>query len=194
MIRSILLTILLTTVAQANALILKDIEIPSILPATKDSPELQMRGASIRKVYGFVESYVGVLYVADNNLSDEQIIPADVSRRMTFYVTSSRVSARRFTNAIHEGLSINVSKEQMDAMSDRLAQLVALFDHKFVEGTIGYIEWVPEQQVTRITIDGKVRGTVAGKDLNDALLAIWIGDHPVSERFKEEVLGHRDDD
>jgi len=24
------------------------------------------------------------------------------------------------------------------------------------------------------------------------LLKIWIGDHPVSERFKEEVLGHRD--
>ncbi|WP_430462982.1 chalcone isomerase family protein [Thalassolituus sp. LLYu03] len=193
MIRSFALALMLTCVAQVQALTLKDIEIPAIIPATKDSPEMVMRGASIRKVYGFVESYVGVLYVANNTLADDDIVIADEARRMTFYVTSSRVSARRFTNAIHEGLSINVTKAEMDAMSDRLAQLVALFDHKFVEGTIGFIEWVPDLQTTRVTIDGKVRGTVDGKDLNDALLKIWIGDHPVSERFKEEVLGHRED-
>lgn len=191
MIRSLLLSFLLMGALQAQALTLEGVDVPELLPATKDSPELHMRGASIRRVYGFVEVYVGALYIGDNTLADEQIIDADVARRMTFYVTSSRVSARRFTNAIQDGLSINVSKEKMEELSERLEQLVSLFDHKFVEGTVGYIEWHPESQSTIIAIDGNVRGSIPGKDLNDSLLKIWIGEKPVSERFKKEVLGHR---
>ena len=114
MIRSLLLSFLLMWALQAQALTLEGVDVPELLPATKDSPELHMRGASIRRVYGFVEVYVGALYIGDNTLADEQIIDADVARRMTFYVTSSRVSARRFTNAIQDGLSINVSKEKME--------------------------------------------------------------------------------
>ena len=102
---------------------IKGIDIPEIIPANKDNPEMNMRGAAIRKVYGFVESYVGVLYVADSGLDDEQIVDADIARRMTFYVTSSRVSARRFTNAIHDGLSINISKQEMAELDDSLQQL-----------------------------------------------------------------------
>ncbi len=191
MIRSLLLSFLLMGALQAQALTLEGVDVPELLPATKDSPELHMRGASIRRVYGFVEVYVGALYVGDNTLADEQIIDADIARRMTFYVTSSRVSARRFTNAIQDGLSINVSKEKMEELSERLEKLVSLFDHKFVEGTVGYIEWHPESQSTIIAIDGNVRGSIPGKDLNDSLLKIWIGEKPVSERFKKEVLGHR---
>ncbi len=191
MIRSLLLSFLLMGALQAQALTLEGVDGPELLPATKDSPELHMRGASIRRVYGFVEVYVGALYIGDNTLADEQIIDADIARRMTFYVTSSRVSARRFTNAIQDGLSINVSKEKMEELSERLEKLVSLFDHKFVEGTVGYIEWHPESQSTIIAIDGNVRGSIPGKDLNDSLLKIWIGEKQVSERFKKEVLGHR---
>jgi len=192
-IRFFLLSFLLGCSLSASAITVKDIDIPEIIPATKDHPEMAMRGASVRRVYGFVESYVGVLYVADPGLKDDQIVNSNVARRMTFYVTSSRVSARRFTNAIHDGLSINISKEEMTRLDSRLRQLTGLFDHKFEEGTIGYIEWIPKRQETVIAIDGKVRGAVKGKDLNDALLKIWIGDKPVSERFKMEVLGHEEE-
>ena len=48
---------------------------------------------------------------------------------------------------------------------------------------------VPSEQVSRIVINGIVRGSVPGKDLNDALLRIWVGEHPVSDRFKQQVLG-----
>lgn len=192
MLRALLFALLTACTSQLQALSVYDIDVPDISPATADSPEMTLRGASVRRLYGFVKVYVGALYLQDNSLTDDQIIAADSARRMVFYVTSERVSARRFTNAIQEGLAINVSKEQMASMSDRVNKLTSLFDHKFVEGTIGYIEWVPEAQHSRIVIDGRVRGSVDGKDLNDALLKIWLGEHPVSERFRHEVLGHRD--
>lgn len=192
MLRTLMMTLLLTTALPLWAITIENVDVPEVVPATADSPEMILRGASVRRVYGFVEVYVGALYLTNNAFDDKEIIRLDDPRRMVFYVTSERVSARRFTNAIQEGLAINISKDEMAAMSERVNQLVSLFDHKFVAGTVGYIEWVPDLQESRIVIDNSVRGTVPGKDLNDALLKIWIGDHPVSERFKEEVLGHRD--
>ncbi len=190
MLRTLFITLLFTAAAPLWAITVENVDVPEIVAATSDSPEMTLRGASVRRVYGFVEVYVGALYLQNNALEEQEIIRVDEPRRMVFYVTSERVSARRFTNAIQEGLAINISKDEMAAMADRVSQLVNLFDHKFVEGTVGYIEWVPDTQESRIVIDDTVRGSVPGKDLNDALLKIWIGDHPVSERFKEEVLGH----
>jgi hypothetical protein len=187
-----MMTLLLTATGPLWAITVENVDVPDVVPATADSPEMTLRGASVRRVYGFVEVYVGALYLKNSALEDKEIIRVDDPRRMVFYVTSERVSARRFTNAIQEGLAINITTGEMAAMSERVNQLVSLFDHKFVEGTVGYIEWVPDLQESRIVIDDTVRGSVPGKDLNDALLKIWIGDHPVSERFKEEVLGHRD--
>lgn len=192
MLRTLMMTLLLTATGPLWAITVENVDVPDVVPATADSPEMTLRGASVRRVYGFVEVYVGALYLKNSTLEDKEIIRVDDPRRMVFYVTSERVSARRFTNAIQEGLAINITTGEMAAMSERVNQLVSLFDHKFVEGTVGYIEWVPDLQESRIVIDDTVRGSVPGKDLNDALLKIWIGDHPVSERFKEEVLGHRD--
>ena len=192
MLRTLMTTLLLTATGPLWAITVENVDVPDVVPATADSPEMTLRGASVRRVYGFVEVYVGALYLKNSALEDKEIIRVDDPRRMVFYVTSERVSARRFTNAIQEGLAINITTGEMAAMSERVNQLVSLFDHKFVEGTVGYIEWVPDLQESRIVIDDTVRGSVPGKDLNDALLKIWIGDHPVSERFKEEVLGHRD--
>jgi len=178
----------------AQALVIEEIEIRETIPATATAPELKLKGASMRRAYAIVDTYIGQLYVEDPTLNGPQLLEQDKARRMVFHVVSNRVSARRFTNAINEGLSINISPENMEHIKPRVERLVDLFDHKFVQGTIGYIQWNPEKQISHIVIDGVEKGTVPGKDLNDAMLKIWIGEHPVSERFKREVLGESEPD
>lgn len=173
----------------ANALTIYKQDFPDQLSATEISPELYLRGASVRKVYGMVNTYVGLLYVADKNIPSEDIVEADISRRMEFHLISNRVTSRRFVNVIEEGLALNTTREEMEAIEPRVQELFKLFDYKFVKGTVGFIEWVPSEQVSRVVINNTVRGSVPGKDLSDALLRIWVGDHPVSGRFKDEVLG-----
>lgn len=164
-------------------------EFPTELAATQDSPHLYLQGASVRKVYGMVNTYVGLLYVGDKSVEPEKIASTDFSRRMEFHLLSNRVTSRRFVNVIEEGLALNTTREEMVEIEPRVQQLFKLFDYKFVKGTVGWIEWVPELQASRVVINGETRGTVPGKDLSDALLRIWVGEHPVSERFKQEVLG-----
>lgn|SRR5690554_294185 len=175
--------------SSAHSLTIYKQDFPDQLSATDISPELYLRGASVRKVYGIVNTYIGLLYVADKNIPSDEIIDADISRRMEFHLISNRVTSRRFINVIEEGLALNTSREQMEAIEPRVQKLFELFDYKFVKGTVGFIEWVPSEQVSRIVINDTVRGSVPGKDLSDALLSIWIGEHPVSGRFKEQIMG-----
>ena len=42
---------------------------------------------------------------------------------------------------------------------------------------------------TQVTIKGTVKGVIAGKDFNDALLSIWLGEKPVTAKLKDEMLG-----
>lgn len=184
-----ILILSMVSFGSANAITIHKQEFPDIHEATLLSPKLHLRGGSVRKVYGFVNTYVGLLYVEDETLAPEEILSANVARRMEFHLLSNRVTSRRFMKVIDEGLSINTTPEQMAVMEPRVKELFDLFDYRFVKGTVGFIEWVPAEQVSRVVINGEVRGTVAGKDLSDALLSIWIGEHPVSVRFKEEVLG-----
>lgn len=175
--------------SSAHSLTIYKQDFPDQLEATELSPELYLVGASVRRVYAIVKTYIGLLYVADKNIPTEDIVNADISRRMEFHLISNRVTSRRFIKVIEEGLALNTTREQMEAIEPRVQKLFELFDYKFVKGTVGFIEWVPAEQASRVVINGTVRGSVPGKDLSDALLRIWIGEHPVSDRFKQEVLG-----
>lgn len=177
------------TVQAAGTVTVFGQEFPTELKATQDSPHLYLQGASVRKVYGMVNTYVGLLYVSDKNIEAEKIASSNISRRMEFHLLSNRVTSRRFVNVIEEGLALNTTREEMERIEPRVQKLFELFDYKFVKGTIGWIEWVPTEQASRVVINGENRGSVPGKDLSDALLRIWVGDHPVSDRFKREVLG-----
>lgn len=195
MIRSFLLLLcssLISLSAMANTIKIHGQEFPDELAASDHSPALYLQGAAVRKVYGMVNTYIGLLYVGDKNIKADTIAAADIPRRMEFHLLSNRVTARRFVNVIEEGLALNTTREEMETIEPRVQELFKLFNYKFEKGTIGWIEWVPAEQVSRVVINGETRGAVPGKDLSDALLRIWIGDHPVSDHFKQGVLGLAD--
>jgi hypothetical protein len=41
-----------------------------------------------------------------------------------------------------------------------------------------------------VSINTTEKGTIAGKDFNDLLLSIWLGDKPVGEKLRKELLGN----
>lgn len=183
---------LISASAMADNIKIHGQEFPDELAATELSPTLYLQGAAVRKVYGMVNTYIGLLYVGDKSVKADAIAAADIPRRMEFHLLSNRVTARRFVNVIEEGLALNTTGDEMETIEPRVQELFRLFNYKFEKGTIGWIEWVPAEQVSRVVINNEVRGSVPGKDLSDALLRIWVGDRPVSDRFKQGVLGLAD--
>jgi hypothetical protein len=42
-----------------------------------------------------------------------------------------------------------------------------------------------------VTIAKQEKGVVPGKDFNDALLRIWLGEKPVTKGLKEKLLSYK---
>lgn len=172
----------------SSALTIDGYEIPQVIPATSDHAELKLNGASMRVVYGVVDSYIGKLYLENPETDEKALVEANEYKRMTFQVVMKRISGRRMAKAMYEALQINLSAEEAAKLEARLQQMVDMFDGSLREGQEGYIEWVPGVG-SRIVIKGDVKGIIPGKDLNDAILNIWVGDNPVGATFKRQVLG-----
>jgi hypothetical protein len=183
---SILLLLLLPT--QLMALTIDGYEIPQIIPATSQHAELKLNGASMRILYGVVDTYIGKLYVENPATDADTLIEADEYKRMVFKVVLKRVSGRRIAKAMYDALQLNVTREEAGLLEQRLQLLVTMFDSSLKKGQESYLEWVPSQG-SRIVLNGNVKGIIPGKDFYDAIMKIWIGDNPVGSTFKRQVLG-----
>ncbi|WP_419812876.1 chalcone isomerase family protein [Bacterioplanoides sp.] len=172
-----------------HALILNDVEVPETITALNNNTQLALKGAAIRRAYGIVKSYVGQLYVSDTSLNAEELLASNNARRMVYHVTSNRVSYRRFISSINNGLPLNLTDEEIAAIRPRLESMKSFLDVDFGEGTIVYIEWDPNDGLNHVMVNNELRGSVPGRDLNDAILKLWIGKNPVGRDFKQEILG-----
>ena len=182
-----LFAVLLLMPMTASALALKGIDIKERYNAARDMPELVLNGAAIRQKYFVVDVYVGALYLERGSHNTEDILNDPGYKRMEFHLLRS-VRGRVIADAIYEGMRLNISKEEAEAMQKEMEDFIQIFDHKINEGELAALDYIPGVG-TRIEIAGQQKGIVPGKRLYDAILAIWIGDLPVSENFKVGILG-----
>ena len=187
--KTLLIVLLAFLSPLTHAVMIGEIDVPDVLPRTSDTPELQLNGASMRILYGVVDTYVGQLYLEEKSTDPETILQSNTARRMVFQSVMKRVSGRRMATALYEAMHLNTTQEEAARLEERLQDVIRMFDTRMKKGESGYIEWVPEKQTSKIVIRDEVRGYVPGKDLNDAILRIWIGENPVSQTFKQHVLG-----
>lgn len=157
------------------------------LPGTVDvgGHALSLNGVATRKKAIF-KVYVAALYVATVSQNAGDIMAADAPRRMEMHFLRD-VDKKKICEAWDEGL-----KKNTPAASDELKQ-------QFVE-LCGLMEDIKDHQAftftylpgtgTEVSVAGNSKGTIAGKEFADALLACWIGPKPgPGEGFKKNLLG-----
>jgi hypothetical protein len=165
-----------------------DVQLPNVVPANAERPELKLNGASMRALYLLIETYVGALYLEEQSTDPKAIMNSDTHKRMVFHVMLKKVGARRIASALQEALILNLTEEEHVGLSDELAQMLGYFTGKMHAGDESIFDYIPSVG-TRITINNEVKGIIPGKEYFTAMLAIWIGENPVGRTFKEDVLG-----
>lgn len=74
-------------------------------------------------------------------------------------------------------------------LQDKIDQFNAMFDD-VKKGDIIVLDFIPDQG-TMVTIAKQEKGVIPGKDFNDALLRIWLGEKPVNKGLKEKLLSYK---
>jgi hypothetical protein len=152
---------------------------------TVNGQTLVLNGAGVRKKF-FIKVYAGALYLPTKQRDAATILFADVPRRMVMHFVWD-VPKGKIAEAWTEGLEANTPNPSADVKNAFHTLESWMEDVK--KGQEIVLTYVPTTGTT-VEVKGKVKGTLPGKAVADAILATWIGPKPgPGSDFKNAVLG-----
>ncbi len=184
--RTFILCCLLLCSLPANAKEIAGVSVQEALQ-TDDGTTLHLNGAGIRSKF-FFDIYIAELYLEHPSSSVSEVLENPGRKRMIMYFLYKEVGKDKLIEGWDEGFAGNSKAEQVVKLQERIDQFNAMFVDVKKDDVI-VLDYIPEKG-TVVTIAKQEKGVIAGKDFNDALLRIWLGDEPVNETLKEELLSY----
>jgi len=162
------------------------VDVPGSVRLTPEGPELALNGVGVRSKF-FIDVYVGALYLAERATTTEEVLAQTGPKRVAMHILYGEIRREKLISGWNDGFANNLLPAQMAALRARLDSFNELFETAN-RGDVILLDYLPGQG-TRVTIVGQTKGVVPGKDFNDALLKIWLGERPASGSLKEAMLG-----
>jgi len=154
---------------------------------TVDGKELTLNGAGLREKFVF-DLYVGGLYTTTKTNNGATLLNSDQPMAITLDIVSQLVTQDKMIEAITDGFKDSASKEERKKLQPRINKFIGFFNEEIVNGNEFQIAYIPGKG-TMAHKNGKLLGTIEGKDFAKALFGIWIGDKPADDDLKKGMLG-----
>jgi hypothetical protein len=155
---------------------------------TEDGTLLTLNGAGVRSKF-FIDVYIAELYLENPAAKAAEVIAAPGRKRVTMHILHSEISRDKLVEAWIEGFKENSSPGELAKLQERIDQFNAMFSDVKKDDVI-VLDFSPAAG-TVVTVKGQKKGAIAGKDFNDALLRIWLGEKPISSGLKEKLLSFK---
>ena len=151
-----------------------------------DGNVLQFNGAGIRSKF-VVKVYLAMLYLENPSTERDQVIGDSGAKQLIMHFLYKEVGKDALVEAWNDGFSGNGSADQLEAMKTEIAAFNEMFD-TVRKGDRIVLDYIPGTGTT-VLINSAPKGTIAGKEFNDLLLSIWLGDKPVGKKLRDGLLG-----
>lgn len=184
--KQLILIVMMSLAFQAHALELADIQLEDSLQLEKYT--LVLNGAGIRRKF-VINAYIGSLYLSRKTHSAEAIL-ADIGPKRMSYIMLRDVSGKQVLDRINEAIIANNTLDEMKVLEVRFYEFEKIFlgIKEINKGDTIYLDYLPGVG-TRVSLNGAVKGAIAGPDLYRSLLKTWVGNKPVQASLKKSVLG-----
>lgn len=133
--------------------------------------------------YMIWDAYVGAYYQASGFPRPAPL--GDVPRHLVLEYFHA-IEAEDFVDTTRQGVTQNIDEAQLEALSDPLQAFNASY-RDVVPGDRYALTWTGDQ--LRLSYNGEVIHRSDSEALASALFAIWLGDEPAQESFKQDLLG-----
>ncbi|MEJ2622380.1 MAG: chalcone isomerase family protein, partial [Candidatus Thiodiazotropha sp.] len=140
------------------------------LQRAEDDVTLELNGAGIREKL-FFDIYVAALYLQKKSNQPSVILNNEGAARVEMWMLYSEVTQEKFIQGWNEGFKANLSKAQLNRLTDRLSQFNGWFE-TLHEGDVIELDYFPDKG-TRVIIKGVEKGVIPGADFFQALLSVW---------------------
>jgi hypothetical protein len=151
--------------------------------------ELKLNGAGMRTKV-IIKVYAAGLYLADKKTTMADISIIEGPRRMKL-IMARDLSIDSFGDAFMEGLKENTTAAERSALATQVNKFGQMFASVpgLKKGDVMHLDWIPGVG-TQCELNGKKVGEVVPDvAFYNALLRIWLGEHPADRSLKPALLG-----
>lgn len=150
---------------------------------------LLLNGSGVRSRM-FIDLYVGSLYLSKDESDAQKIIDGDEPMAIQLSIVSSLITGEKLRDATMDGFRNAVG--DTSRLADRIARFLGAFDEPVDVGDQFLLSWHPDSETLNVKRNAALVEQIKGKDFKQALFAIWLGDNPVQESLKHQMLGVAD--
>lgn len=150
--------------------------------------KLQLNGLGLRAV-SILKGYVAGLYLSRKATTAEEAMAAPGPKRVQMRLLLD-APPQVFNKALISGIRKNANEAQLAALQERTDQFEAMIG---AAGSLGKgdtvnLDFVPGKGMT-LSVNGKQQPeSIPGDDFYNAVLGIFIGEHPVDAKMKRGLL------
>jgi hypothetical protein len=180
------LAVLLLSIPAAFALEIEGVKVPP--QSSVNGQSLTLNGAGLRTVtiaFIPIKAYVAAFYTPAPLKSEEAVLASPGPLQFTFTFLKS-VTQTQAVNAWQSQIQASMTYSYPGIEKDRTA-FIGMFG-AINQGGTEMIQLVGSE--TQVYDNGKLKGTIQGRDFQKAFLSVWFGSNPVQQDLKAALLGN----
>ncbi len=149
-----------------------------------EQAELQLTGTGVLTWALLFDVYAGAFYLPDG------VAGRDWTRQVPKHLELAyfrAFTAEDFVSTSDQLLREQLSGEDYQRLAERLQQFYQLFQD--IQPGDRYSLSYAAQTGTELRLNGELLGATAGHDFAVAYFGLWLGSQPISESFRDRLLG-----
>lgn len=148
-----------------------------------DGKTLSVRGTGLFRYLGVIKAYVGVLYV-EKGIATENVL-LDTAKRLEIEYFHA-IKGRDFGPATNKVITKNTDPETLERLRPKIDAHNALY-RDVLPGDRYSLTYIPGRG-TELALNGEPIGLIEGADFAAAIYAMWLGDKPMNNSFKRQLM------
>ena len=184
------LILIVSSLFSSEAIAQKQIVFEGVtIPRTIDfeGKTLQLNGAGSRSKM-WVEVYIQALYLNPLSQNAKEIINDNLEMSIRIEITSALVSSGKLTRAIHTGFEKSAGAD-FEKYKSKMELLKGFLADDITKGDVFELTYSPKDSSLWIIKNKELKGKIPGFDFKKVFFGIWLGDKPVDDDLKNNLLG-----
>ena len=154
---------------------------------TQNGETLVLNGTGLREKF-WVDVYVGSLYLPEKSGDVAGILSKPGPLRIQLDFIYKEVAADELLESWREGFEKNQNADSLASLKHRIDQFYGYFDSSAVARDQYRFDYQPGVG-TSVSKNKTLLGVIPGEDFRNALVEIWLGNHPADKDLKKAMLG-----
>lgn len=148
--------------------------------------KLQLNGFGTRNKL-FIKLYVASLYVQEQVSDASQFLEMTQASCMRLHIASSKITSKKMIKATREGFEKS-TQGNTAPIEYEMKTFLSWLEQPIKKGDEFEFAFIPHN-VIHVSKNGTELGVIENKEFSSALFGIWLGDMPVQQNLKDELLG-----